>query len=86
MTKALFLTLYLKTVFTDYVFILDPEQPFIVTEFEVSEIKYEAKAVFWQGAWFQFLLLTSIIQAYSIGILDSYCYHLYSVNFKNVIL
>ncbi|CAD8185159.1 unnamed protein product [Paramecium octaurelia] len=78
MTIALFLALYVKTVLTDFVLILNPDEPFVVKEFDILEEQYEDEAILRQGAWFQYLPLISTIQVQSIGILDSNCFHLFS--------
>ncbi|CAD8205203.1 unnamed protein product [Paramecium octaurelia] len=78
MTKVLYLSFLLRTVLTDYIFLLKSSQPFIQTEFSILGEKYQDESIYRQGAWFQYLPLTSTIYSQSIGMIDSNCYHLFS--------
>ncbi|CAD8188935.1 unnamed protein product [Paramecium octaurelia] len=78
MKMVLILSFFLKPVLSDYVYILSPEQPYILTEFSIIEAIIREGVVYKQSSWFQYLPLTSTIYAISVGMLDSNCYHLFS--------
>ncbi|CAD8100237.1 unnamed protein product [Paramecium primaurelia] len=78
MSFVLILSFFMKTALADYLLILTPEQPFVITEFSILESIKQEGVVYRQSAWFQYLPLTSTVQAQSVGILDSNCYHLFS--------
>ncbi|CAD8082129.1 unnamed protein product [Paramecium sonneborni] len=68
----------MKSAYTDYIYVLNPEEPFLLEEFSILEEKNEEGIVYRWSAWFQYLPLSSSTKAQSIGILDSNCYHLFS--------